>query len=167
MAEEAVQAVWREIASTVRDPAVNRAIGDLGIVRSVRLDGDTLSVRLRPCTPECWPLAMAGIVRSIRAYAAERGWEADVEVEPSMLVPPEAFAAVVGDVARDPGRLRELWERSYTVSLQAVVMALQVAGFDEARLAAMGVGEAYDALPDRSSLDALMDWRRRLGLPDD
>lgn len=168
MTAEHVAAIWREIAQTVRDPAVNRAIGELGIIRAVELSDGQLRVRLRPCTPECWPLAMAGIVRSIRRYAEARGWRAEVHVEPAMLISPESLDAVIHDVERHPERLREFWERSYTASLAHLVALLQLAGLDEPRLASLTVAEVEQLVPEsgREALEAWRTWRRHLGLPD-
>lgn len=168
MTAEHVAAIWREIAQTVRDPAVNRAIGELGIIRAVELIDGQLRVRLRPCTPECWPLAMAGIVRSIRRYAEARGWRAEVQVEPAMLISPESMDAVIQDVERHPERLREFWERSYTVSLAHLVALLQLAGLDEPRLASLTVAEVEQLIPEsgRDVLETWRTWRRHLGLPE-
>ncbi|MCM8748274.1 iron-sulfur cluster assembly protein [Thermomicrobiaceae bacterium CFH 74404] len=169
MAAEHVTAIWREIAETVRDPAVNRTIGELGIIRTVELNDRQLRVRLRPCTPECWPLAMAGIVRSIRRYAEARGWGAEVQVEPAMLISPESMDAVIQEVEQHPERLREFWERSYTVSLVHLIAALQLAGVDESRLVSLTVAEVEQLIsePGRGALEAWRTWRRHLGLPDD
>lgn len=168
MASVDIAAIWRDIGSSIRDPAVNRAIGELGIIRHIELDSGRLQVRLRPCTPECWLLAMAGIVRAIRRYAEERGWRAEVQVEPAMLIPPESMDNVIRDVEQHPERLREFWERSYTVSLAHVVGALQATGLDLSRLASLTVAEVERLIPEsaRDALEAWRTWRRHLGLPE-
>lgn len=70
---------------------------------------------------------------------------------------------------RHPERLREFWERSYTVSLAHLVALLQLAGLDEPRLARLTVAEVEQLIPEpgRDALEAWRTWRRHLGLPDD
>lgn len=170
MSDDGVEAIRRELASLVRDPAVNRAIGDLGIIRDVQVSEGRLRVRLRPCTPDCWPLAMAGIARSIRRYADARGLTADVEVEPVMLIPPDSLETMVADVETNPGRLRAMWERSFTVSLAGVLAALEARGFTEDEIAGLDAADlarhvASGFLP-AEAVGAYLHWRHELGFPE-
>ncbi|MDI3340881.1 MAG: hypothetical protein QJR03_10140 [Sphaerobacter sp.] len=169
MASIDAEQVHRQIAERIRDPAVNLTIGQLGIIRDVALTGDRLTVRLRPCTPDCWPLAMAGIARSIRRYAADHGLTAEIEVEPVMLLPEAELQGMVHDLERNPTHLRELWTRSYTVSLLTILTQLQVRGMSDDAVASLEMADlparvGSGALSARM-LDALRHWRRELGLP--
>lgn len=159
-----------QLAARIRDPAVNLTIGELGIIRDVTLTGDRLTVRIQPCTPDCWPLAMAGIARSIRRFAADHGLQAQIELEPVMLLPETELREMVHDVERDPTRLRELWTRSYTVSLLTILTQLEASGLSEEEIATLEMADLA-ARVDSGSLSnrmlvALRHWRREVGLPD-
>lgn len=170
MAQSHADALRQELASAIHDPAVNRTIGDLGIIRDVTLEQDRLHVRLRPCTPDCWPLAMAGIARSIRRYAEARGLTAEVEVEPVMLLPTSDLDAMVDAVERSPEQLHGLWHRSLTVSLLAIVANLQAHDYAPDAICALTVSDLPDLVSagalSREAVDRYLHWRRELGLPE-
>jgi len=162
--------VRQQLAARIRDPAVNLTIGELGIIQDVTLTGDRLTVRIQPCTPDCWPLAMAGIARSIRQIAADHGLQAEIELEPVMLLPETELQEMVRDVERDPTRLRELWIRSYTVSLLTILTQLEASALSEKEIASLEITDLAARVDGGSlsarMLDALRHWRREIGLPD-
>lgn len=170
MAAIDAEQIRQQLAARIRDPAVNLTIGELGIIRDVRLAGDRLTVRIQPCTPDCWPLAMAGIARSIRRFAADHGLQAEIELEPVMLLPEAELREMVGDVEQDPTRLRELWTRSYTVSLLTVLSQLEASGLAEEEIATLDMADLAARVNSGSfssrMLDALRHWRREIGLPE-
>lgn len=170
MAAIDAEQIRQQLAARIRDPAVNLTIGELGIIRDVTLAGDRLTVRIQPCTPDCWPLAMAGIARSIRRFAADHGLQAEIELEPVMLLPEAELREMVGDVEQDPTRLRELWTRSYTVSLLTVLSQLEASGLAEEEIATLDMADLAARVNSGSfssrMLDALRHWRRDIGLPE-
>jgi len=65
------------LVGSVRDPEIPAlAIGDLGIVRSVEVEGDHVSVTLIPTYSGC--PAMEAIRSDIAAALAEHGYECDI-----------------------------------------------------------------------------------------
>jgi metal-sulfur cluster biosynthetic enzyme len=73
-----VEAIVREL-STVEDPELRHNIVELGMVYAVRVDGDTVHVRMTFTTPAC---PYGPMLREQTVFAAERPtWVKKAEVE--------------------------------------------------------------------------------------